>query len=202
MRGHWESIAFKVFDAPSAAGGLLERLDAARRALAGFPTARVQVVSAVPCEDAAAVGRLLTRAEALGGEGLILRDSRPSFRPGRQEGLLKVKRFYSGVCKVIGQVPGKDSVVVSTVEYGSLFDISAHSRRLPTGTILTYEYPGLNNCGMPRFAGKIKRVHEAGCACEACALDRRGGWPAWDGLASKTPIEWYAAETGGYVFTG
>ena len=42
MRGHWESIAFKVFDAPSAAGGLLERLDAARRALAGFPTARVQ----------------------------------------------------------------------------------------------------------------------------------------------------------------
>ena len=70
------------------------------------------------------------------------------------------------------------------------------------GTILTYEYPGLNNCGMPRFAGKIERVHEAGCACEACALDRRGGWPAGDGLASKTPIEWYAAETGGYVFTG
>ena len=55
---------------------------------------------------------------------------------------------------------------------------------------------------MPRFAGKIERVHEAGCACEACALDRRGGWPAWDGLASKTPIEWYAAETGGYVFRG
>ena len=36
----------------------------------------MQVVSAVPCEDAAAVERLLTRAEALGGEGLILRDSR------------------------------------------------------------------------------------------------------------------------------
>ncbi|EOD17963.1 hypothetical protein EMIHUDRAFT_195959 [Emiliania huxleyi CCMP1516] len=211
MRGHWESIAFKVFDAPSAAGGLLERLDAARRALAGFPTARV--VSAVPCEDAAAVGRLLTRAEALGGEGLILRDSRlglpahcclrafcftarvslfrPSFRPGRQEGLLKVKRFYSGVCKVIGQARGQ--MPEAWLPTGTT---------LTTSTILTYEYPGLNNCGMPRFAGKIKRVHEAGCACEACALDRRGGWPAWDGLASKTPIEWYAAETGGYVFTG
>ena len=83
----------------------------------------------MPCEDAVAVGRLLTRAEALGGEGLILRDSRlglpahcclraffftarvslfrPSFRPGRQEGLLKVKRFYSGVCKVIGQARGQ-----------------------------------------------------------------------------------------------
>ena len=32
---------------------------------------------------------------------------RPSFRPGRQEGLLKVKRFYSGVCKVIGQARGQ-----------------------------------------------------------------------------------------------
>ena len=41
-------------------------------------------------------------------------------------------------------------------------------------------------------------------ACPRCGwfVPSLRTWPAWDGLASKTPIEWYAAETGGYVFTG
>ena len=81
-------------------------------------------------------------------------------------------------------MPGKDSVVVSTVEYGSLFDaanpggcceqrlfthvqlrtgslfdISAHSRRLPTGTTLAYEYPVTLCCLLFACAAFSSRHH-------------------------------------------
>jgi hypothetical protein len=92
----------------------------------------------------------------------------------------------------VPQVPGKDAVIVCTREYGSRFDLGWHKGEKngplpPNGTVLTYQYPGLNNCGMPRFAGKIERVHgrDGPCACESCQLARAQAWPD-DGLPSKS----------------
>ena len=200
MAGKWDGLVFKVFDAPSAPGGLLDRLEAARAALAPFETERVQVVQTAKCEDAATVRRLLTRIGSLGGEGLILRAADASFHTGRQKTIIKVKQFFSGLAMVVGKVPGKESLIVSTHEYGSRFDIAWHkSDRLgpmpANGTVLSYVYPGLNECGMPRFAGKIDNVHgrdehgrdrAAPCDCEACQMARvPGAWPD-DGLPSKS----------------
>jgi hypothetical protein len=68
MSDSWEGILFKIFDAPSACGGLVQRLESARAALASVGTERVQVVQTARCEDVATVSALLTRVSSLGGE--------------------------------------------------------------------------------------------------------------------------------------
>src|SRR5204862_99399 len=51
--------------------------------------------------------RELARIEALGGEGLMLRQPGSKYHAGRSASLLKIKSFHDAEARVVGHEPGK-----------------------------------------------------------------------------------------------
>ena len=103
----WKHLRYIVFDSPTAAGGYVERLEAARSRLAGAPPGRVHVVQALPCEDVATKDALLQRVVDAGGEGLVLRRAAAPWRAGAsnestRRDLLKIKPSYDAEAVVLG----------------------------------------------------------------------------------------------------
>ncbi|MBL8762316.1 MAG: DNA ligase [Phycisphaerae bacterium] len=98
----WSAVAFMVFDAPDAAGGLGLRLAFARRAI-GLAT-HARVIDHAECSGPDQLRRQLARVISVGGEGIMLRSASASWRPGRSAAWLKVKPRDESDGVVIGHV--------------------------------------------------------------------------------------------------
>lgn len=92
VRLGWSYFAgceFVVFDAPGAAGGWLNRLEAARQYIGG---GLVRVVDGWVASSTDQVLAAMQAVQARGGEGLMARHPELNTAPGRTSRLLKVKR--------------------------------------------------------------------------------------------------------------
>src|SRR5215470_15918080 len=69
----WNEVKFLVFDAPAATGGFEERMDFLKDALARRAAKFAQLHAQERCKSIEALRAELGRVEALGGEGLMLR---------------------------------------------------------------------------------------------------------------------------------
>jgi len=159
----WGSITFMVFDAPTA-GGDFE----ARQALladlfrSGF-LAFAKRLPHAPCRGVAHLQAELARVEALGGEGLMLRQPGSAYTQGRSATLLKVKRFHDAEGRVLEHLAGKGrhagrlgAVVVllpngQTCSVGSGFSDAQRQNPPPVGSTITFRYQELTDRGVPRF---------------------------------------------------
>merc|ERR1719387_1400844 len=110
VEGRVKRIRYVIFDAPTVAGGISQRLDAARAALArlqdgGKPHA--EVLEQRVCRGVEHVKQELKKVEALKGEGLMLRHPTAEHRGGRTSDLLKVKSFLDAEAVVLAHIEGK-----------------------------------------------------------------------------------------------
>ena len=115
--------------------------------------------------------RLTERLEEVtneGGEGLIVRHPTMPWKPGRDWGLLKVKKLRDSEGIVVGWKPGLgkfDGMMGSlTIDWhGTIFDLSGFTdqeRQLvegwpvafPRGTEVRFRYRELSDDGVPKFA--------------------------------------------------
>mmetsp|Transcript_53741 Transcript_53741/g.159173 ORF Transcript_53741/g.159173 Transcript_53741/m.159173 type:complete len:232 (+) Transcript_53741:1500-2195(+) len=90
----WAAVRFMVFDAPHAAGGIGERLDAARAALSAHAAGgggAVTVHEHEACRGLQHIHDALSEVERAGGEGLMLRHPSAPHRSGRTADVIKVK---------------------------------------------------------------------------------------------------------------
>lgn len=85
-------LAYVVFDAPMAGGGIQHRLQIATAAIPDGAT-NIHVHPHTQCTSEEHLLEELARVEALGGEGLMLRHRTAPHRGGRIAELLKVKTF-------------------------------------------------------------------------------------------------------------
>ncbi len=103
----WKELRFVVFDAPGRDGEFEARLaflhDFVKRRGPAFAVAHAHQA----CQDLDALRAELDRVEALGGEGLMLRQPGSRYEVGRSSTLLKVKRFHDAEARVVGHQPGK-----------------------------------------------------------------------------------------------
>jgi len=102
---NWKPVRFLIFDAPQIKGGLLARLEAAEKKVAGCKFGRVLEHNV--CQGHEHVQTELKRVEDLGGEGLMLRHATAMHRAGRTPDLLKVKTQHDDEAVVEGHEPGK-----------------------------------------------------------------------------------------------
>jgi DNA ligase-1 len=100
---HWKQIKFLIFDAPAHGGAFEERLKLIEAlAATTYAAAHPHVL----CKSIGHLKEELTRIEALGGEGLMLRQPQSMYVAGRSATLLKVKSFKDDEAVVIGHQPG------------------------------------------------------------------------------------------------
>jgi DNA ligase-1 len=103
---HWRQVRFVVFDAPAHPGDFESRLaffhDYLGRQQPPFAVAHPHEV----CGGVDHLRAELARVEALGGEGLMLRQPRSKYEVGQSWTLLKVKSFLDAEARVVAHKPG------------------------------------------------------------------------------------------------
>lgn len=180
----WQSVRFWVFDLPAHPGPFEERLTALR-ALLGAQGENGESGESGPLGGKAPLPGLAlveqrrgTRAEALqawlqavtdaGGEGLMLHHRSATYRSGRSDDLLKLKRHDDAEAQVVGYEPGKGRLLghvgalrVRTVDgrqfrLGSGLNDALRRNPPPLGTWVTYRHQGLTDKGLPRFARYLR----------------------------------------------
>lgn len=159
----WRTVRYVVFDAPDATTPFEARIDRVRALLTGAGLPHVEVHAHQRCEGTAHLERELARVEALGGEGLMLRQPGSRYEVGRSTSLLKVKSFQDAEAKVIDHLAGTgrhqgrlgalqvELVNGTRFSVGTGFSDREREDPPPLGTIVTVRYQELSDGGVPRF---------------------------------------------------
>ena len=159
----WKTVQYVVFDAPNARGAFEVRVEHAQKVLArvGAPHARWH--EHVRCEGFDHLREELARVEALGGEGLMLRQPGSKYDVGRSRSLLKVKTFHDAEATVVGHAPGSGKhkgrlgALIVELAGGIRFNVGTGftdaERESPPalGAVITFRYQELSDDGVPRF---------------------------------------------------
>lgn len=159
----WKEVRFLIFDAPAANGGFEERLAFLKDALAKGASKFAQQHAHERCKSLDAIRAELKRIEALGGEGLMLRQPGSKYVAGRSFTLLKVKTFHDAEAIVVGHQAGagrhkgRMGALLVRLPNGTDFAIgtgfSDRERENPPaiGATVTFRYQELSDAGVPRF---------------------------------------------------
>jgi DNA ligase-1 len=159
----WTSVAYVVFDAPAIAGSFEDRLAAAKQLIDAASVDHLRMLEQETCDGVEHLRAELARVEALGGEGLMLREPGSAYAVGRSTTLLKVKTFRDAEARVIGHAPGAGKhkgrlgALVCQLPDGVTFNVgtgfSDAEREAPPaiGAVITFRYQELTDDGVPRF---------------------------------------------------
>lgn len=163
----WHEVRYLVFDAPSAGGGFEDRLRFIQDALAGRNQDVIRAHEHALCNGIPGLRAELARVEALGGEGLMLRQPRSEYHAGRSASLLKVKTFRDAEAVVLGHQAGEGRHkgrlgallvrMAGGVEFAVGTGFSDVERASPPGigATITFRYQELSDAGVPRFPSFI-----------------------------------------------
>ena len=169
----WKEVRFLIFDAPAANGGFEDRLAFLKDALAKGHAKFAQEHVQERCKNLDALRAELKRIEALGGEGLMLRQPGSKYVAGRSSTLLKVKSFHDAEAVVTGHQAGagrhkgRMGALLVRLPDGTDFAIgtgfSDRERENPpnVGATVTFRYQELSEAGVPRFPSWVGVRHDA-----------------------------------------
>lgn len=164
----WKEVRYLVFDAPSAPGGFEERVRFLESMFAKQTSRFVTLHPHDLCKDIACLRAELARIEALGGEGLMLRQPGSKYAAGRSSTLLKVKSFKDADAVVIGHQAGAGrhkgrlGALLVRLPDGTEFAVgtgfSDKERESPpaVGSTITFRYQELSEGGVPRFPSYLR----------------------------------------------
>jgi DNA ligase-1 len=160
---HWKDIRFLVFDAPAQDEEFESRMAFVRKSIDKYRPPYAQPHPHELCKDIDHLRSELARIEALGGEGLMLRQPGSRYAIGRSPTLLKVKTFRDAEAKVIGHEAGAGrhkgrlgAVLVQMADgtrfaVGTGFSDAERNSPPPIGSTITFRYQELSDAGVPRF---------------------------------------------------
>ena len=186
----WKEVRFLIFDAPAAAGVFEERLAFLEEALARGAAKFAQQHAQQRCKSLEALRAELTRVEALGGEGLMLRQPKSKYAAGRSATLLKVKTFHDAEAVVVGHQAGagrhagRMGALLVRLPNGTDFAIgtgfSDREREQPPalGATVTFRYQELSDAGVPRFPSWVGVRADASAKLSPTAVAKVSPRPA------------------------
>ena len=165
---YWRQINFVVFDAPAITGPFETRQTSLEQMFSDSFVPYARVLQQERCTSVGHLQAELARVEALGGEGLMLRQPGSHYETGRSSTLLKVKTFHDAEGHVVEHLPGRGrhagrlgAVVVQlpnglTFSVGTGFTDAERQDPPPVGSIITFRYQEFTDRGVPRFPSFVR----------------------------------------------
>ena len=159
----WSTVRFVVFDAPHLDAPFEERQAFLTAAVAGWGNPYATILEQARCVGREELRAKLAELEALGAEGLMLRQPGSRYAAGRSPTLLKVKSFRDAEAVVVGYEPGKGrhkgraGSLLCELPDGKRFNVGTgltdaeRTAPPPVGTTITFQYQELSEDGIPRF---------------------------------------------------
>jgi DNA ligase-1 len=163
----WKEIRYLVFDAPARHEDFEKRLQFVETALQAQCPLFASAHPHQPCRGIDHLKQELARIEALGGEGLMLRQPGSRYTRGRSETLLKVKSFRDAEARVVGHEPGRGrhkgrlgALLVQMADgtrfaVGTGFSDAERQNPPPVGSVIRFRYQELSDGGVPRFPSYV-----------------------------------------------
>lgn len=164
----WENISFNIFEVPNIKGNFEDRLAFLKKYLDKNPN---QYINIIPQKRVVSKENLESFLEYIiqnSGEGIIIKNPELEYFTGRNNNILKVKKFLDDEAKVIAlnlRENGTLKSLVLELENGISFNLgggfSNKDRENPPkiGDIITFKYYGFTKNGKPKFASFL-RVRE------------------------------------------
>jgi DNA ligase 1 len=163
----WKDIRFLVFDAPGVDKEFEQRLRFVQDFIKKHGPTYAGTHTHTPCKGIDHLKEELAKVEALGGEGLMLRQPQSRYAVGRSMTLLKVKRFQDAEARVVGYEAGKGrhkgrlgALLVEMANgirfaVGTGFSDSERGQPPAVGNLITFRYQELSDAGVPRFPSYV-----------------------------------------------
>lgn len=155
----WHEIKFHVFDAPMFDGGFSDRLKYCAELLESN-----SVAVAVPhsrCGSVIDLHLLCSQIVADGGEGLMVRHPSSAYVQSRSNKLLKYKLTNSDEGELVS-IAGKGKTLCMGISWrgmivniGTGFDAATKKNSPAIGSIVTFDYRGFTDSGLPRCASFV-----------------------------------------------
>lgn len=186
----WRELTYVVFDAPAVEAPFEQRLAFVQQQLDAHRPAHARWHPHERCTGLDHLRAELARVEALGGEGLMMRQPGSSYEVGRSWTLRKVKTFHDAEARVIAHVrgtgrhDGRLGSLQCVMPDGTVFHIgtglSDAERNDPpaVGSVVTYRYQELSDDGVPRFPSYVGVRHDVAWPPPDAALRPRSAAPA------------------------
>ncbi|MCU0982180.1 MAG: DNA ligase [Pirellulaceae bacterium] len=164
----WKEVRFLVFDAPRCDGGFEARLEFLAESLRAERQPYARLHEHQRCQGLPQLREELARVEALGGEGLMLRQPGSAYEVGRSFTLLKIKTFHDAEAVVLGHQPGKGKfkgllgALAVQLPDGTEFSVGTglsdaeRAAPPPVGSVVTFRYQELSDGGVPRFPSFVR----------------------------------------------
>jgi DNA ligase 1 len=165
---HWKEVRFLVFDAPRCAGGFEARLEFLAETLDAQRQPYTRLHEHRCCQGLPQLREELARVDALGGEGLMLRQPGSVYEAGRSFTLLKIKSFRDAEAVVLSHRPGRGKFkgllgalgvqLPDGTEFSVGTGFSDAERRAPppVGSVITFRYQEFSDGGVPRFPSFVR----------------------------------------------
>jgi DNA ligase-1 len=172
----WRELTYVVFDAPAMDAPFEERLAFVQRHMEAQLPRHAKHHAHTRCEGVDHLKAELARVEALGGEGLMLRQPASRYEVGRSSTLLKVKSFRDAEARVLEHIAGagrhKGRLGALGVEMadgtrfsiGTGFSDAERQSPPPLGAVVTFRYQELSDGGVPRFPSYVGVRHDVALA--------------------------------------
>ncbi len=160
----WRKVTFMVFDLPESPQVFSERLQQLHKLLSNNSAPYIKLVPQFRLSNHEQLLRELDLRVAAGAEGLMLHHGESVYRSGRRSDLLKLKPLQDAEAKVLQHLPGKGKfqsmmgALLVELPSGLKFRLGSGftdaQRKTPpvVGAIVTFQYSGLTQRGIPRFA--------------------------------------------------
>ncbi|MGV6988125.1 DNA ligase [Testudinibacter sp. P80/BLE/0925] len=159
----WHKLKLYVFDVPNADGDLNARLQTLADYLQQNPSAHIEIIRQIPIKNKQHAEDFLAEVEALGGEGIVVRNPFIAYQQQRSSQILKFKTTQDEECEVVAHHQGKGQFAQvlgalscrnqrGVFRIGSGFNLQQRQNPPPIGSVITYQYRGLTKNGKPRFA--------------------------------------------------
>ena len=164
----WKQLSYVVFDAPAIERPFEGRQTALNQIVPHGGCRFARVLTQIRCTGSDHLRQELARIEALGGEGLMLRQPESAYVVGRSTTLLKVKSFHDGEARVIGHLPGTGrhkgrlGALLVELPQGTQFAVGTGltdaERESPPGigSVITFRFQELTDGGVPRFPSFVR----------------------------------------------
>jgi DNA ligase-1 len=164
---HWQEIRYVVFDAPKLEKGFEKRLEFVAECMKANKPLYALAHAHQLCTGIEHLHEELTRLEALGGEGLMMRRPGSKYESGRSATLLKVKNFHDAEARVLkhqegaGRHKGRLGALFVEMEDGTTFAVGTgfsdaeRDHPPPVGSLITFRYQELSEAGVPRFPSYV-----------------------------------------------
>lgn len=168
----WRELTYVVFDAPAVDAPFEQRFAFVQQQLEALRHAHARWHPHERCTGLDHLRAELARVEALGGEGLMMREPGSRYEIGRSWTLRKVKTFHDAEARVIGHVrgagrhDGRLGSLQCEMADGTVFHIGTglsdaeRNEPPPAGSIVTYRYQELSDDGVPRFPSYVGVRHD------------------------------------------